>query len=184
MEESVWTSGDRNAPPTAEATHPEPLAEEPMERVADPKHSNIENVVDNDAVDAKAMEEGKAQRDPMERSTSSWTGSGDSDKSEGSDKKMTVERKKWSEKINPLKRKHVPAIPGVKGPSPEYTANFWSRLTFQWMAPLMNVRISIAHRWSTFDILTYNRSVINEHWSSMTYGLSILIARPMLWQIN
>lgn len=141
MEEQLWTSGDANPPPAAPVKQSQPLAEEPMERVANEKDANIENVVDKDAADAKDMEEGKTRRDHMERSTSSWTESsaGSSAADAASHKSVIVERKKWSEKINPLKKKHAPPIPNEQGPSPEYTANFWSLLTFQWMAPLMNV---------------------------------------------
>lgn len=142
MEEAIWTSGDANPPPTAEATKPEqPLAEEPFERVADAKDANIENTVDKDAADAKYMEEGNAQHSSMQRSASSWTESSDesSHSDAASHKSVIVERRKWSEKINPLKKKHVPPIPNNSGPSPEYTAGFISLLTFQWMAPLMNV---------------------------------------------
>ena len=43
----------------------------------------------------------------------------------------------WLDRINPLKRRGPPPIPDERTVSREYNANFFSRLTFQWIAPLM-----------------------------------------------
>lgn len=48
--------------------------------------------------------------------------------------------KSW---YNPLRWGKIPSIPEERGVSREYYAGFWSRLTFQWMAPLMNVRLKM-----------------------------------------
>ncbi|KAL1304864.1 hypothetical protein AAFC00_003788 [Neodothiora populina] len=139
--ESVWTSGDANPPPEANAITAQPVAEEPFERVADEKHANVENVVDKDAAEAKALEDGKlGQRYPIARSTSNWTSSGDSSITVQSEKHSTpTEKRSWSTKLNPFKMKHPPPIPQERTVCPEYNAGFFSLLTFQWMAPIMEV---------------------------------------------
>lgn len=48
-------------------------------------------------------------------------------------------RSRWI-RWNPLKRK-PPPIPKVRGESREYTASFWSMLTFQWVTPIMSVSL-------------------------------------------
>jgi len=169
VEERIWTSGTTSAPTDDNAIRSQPVAEEPFERVSDAKHSNIENVVDKDGAKAKAMEEGHSGRSELERSTSSWTSSSAESNGSDSQKSIVQEKQTWSEKLNPLKRKHKPPIPRERGVCPEYNANFWSLLTFQWMAPLMHV--------SNVDVvcaapkLTSRRSVTNEHWKSTISGL-------------
>lgn len=49
-------------------------------------------------------------------------------------------KKPWYKKsLNPLKRGPKPPVPKERTISAEYTAPFWSLLTFQWMAPIMSV---------------------------------------------
>ena len=48
-------------------------------------------------------------------------------------------QKTWYDKINPLKMRKIPPIPDERATSREYSAGFFSKLTFQWMAPLMHV---------------------------------------------
>lgn len=48
-------------------------------------------------------------------------------------------KQRWTERLNPLKRKRKPPIPSVREVSREYKAGFFSKLTFHWMAPLMKV---------------------------------------------
>ncbi|KAJ2903978.1 hypothetical protein MKZ38_009033 [Zalerion maritima] len=49
------------------------------------------------------------------------------------------ESNKWFKTPNPLKWGAVPLVPEERAVSREYNAGFFSRLTFSWMAPLMNV---------------------------------------------
>ncbi|CAI6341615.1 unnamed protein product [Periconia digitata] len=56
-----------------------------------------------------------------------------------SSKSTAVIRKKWYKRANPLKWGAKPPVPETRGVSAEYRAGFMSRLTFQWMAPLMVV---------------------------------------------
>ena len=50
------------------------------------------------------------------------------------------EKKPWYRNLNPLKWGKEPPVPKERIVSREYGANFFSMLTFQWMAPLMAVR--------------------------------------------
>ena len=50
-------------------------------------------------------------------------------------------KKPWYKRLNPLKRSKKPPIPEERIVSREYGANFFSMLTFQWMAPIMMVRM-------------------------------------------
>ncbi|KAK8110590.1 uncharacterized protein PG998_007047 [Apiospora kogelbergensis] len=47
--------------------------------------------------------------------------------------------KKWYKQPNPLRWGSIPPVPKEREVSREYHAGWFSRLTFQWMAPLMNV---------------------------------------------
>lgn len=48
-------------------------------------------------------------------------------------------KKPWYKNLNPLKRGKAPPVPADRAVSKEYGATFFSKLTFQWMAPLMKV---------------------------------------------
>ncbi|KAL1836913.1 hypothetical protein VTJ49DRAFT_4504 [Mycothermus thermophilus] len=48
------------------------------------------------------------------------------------------EDKPWYKQPNPLRWGKTPPVPKEKEVSPEYTANFLSKLFFQWIAPLMS----------------------------------------------
>ena len=53
------------------------------------------------------------------------------------------EKRRWTERLNPLKRKRKPPIPKEREISHEYQAGFFSKLTFHWMAPLMKVHSTL-----------------------------------------
>lgn len=58
------------------------------------------------------------------------------------DSKRSIGRKKkWYKRANPLKWGAKPPVPKEKSVCPEFVAGFFSRLTFQWMHPLMVVSI-------------------------------------------
>ena len=46
---------------------------------------------------------------------------------------------KWYRKLNPLRWGEIPPVPKERSVSREHSAGFMSRLTFQWMTPLMTV---------------------------------------------
>lgn len=58
-----------------------------------------------------------------------------SDNTTGSETKKKLP---LSKRLNPLKR-NPPPVPAERQPSREYSANFFSKLTFQWISPLMSV---------------------------------------------
>lgn len=52
---------------------------------------------------------------------------------------IEVKPKPWYKRLNPMKWGAPPPVPHTRQVSREYTANFLSLMTFQWMAPLMTV---------------------------------------------
>lgn len=48
-------------------------------------------------------------------------------------------KRKWTYRLDPFKRKTKPPVPQHRGESREAKAGFWSKLTFQWMGPIMMV---------------------------------------------
>ncbi|KAJ4988381.1 ABC transporter [Stagonosporopsis vannaccii] len=69
----------------------------------------------------------------LESNTSVLSDFSDSDAST----KASIRKKKFYKRLNPLKWGPKPPIPKEREVCPEYTANVLSRLTFQWMQPLM-----------------------------------------------
>lgn len=67
--------------------------------------------------------------------------SADSDEHDGASSKQDgqTEKPKWYRRLNPIRLQKAPPVPAERGVSPEYGTNFFSLLSFQWMAPLMHV---------------------------------------------
>lgn len=141
VQESAWASNDGN--PDIDATQPEPVATEPLKRVGTEKELNEETVVDKEAARWREAEEPEKQPDrtPLERTGSTWTTTTGTSiaSSEAKSEDVKPEKRSWREVINPFKHKHKPPIPEQRQVSREYGANFFSHMTFQWMAPLMDV---------------------------------------------
>ncbi|KAF1953987.1 multidrug resistance-associated protein 5 [Byssothecium circinans] len=55
------------------------------------------------------------------------------------DRSSATAEKRWYKKLNPLRWGAKPPVPETRTVSREYTASLFSRITFQWMAPLMTV---------------------------------------------
>lgn len=49
--------------------------------------------------------------------------------------------KSWYQKLNPMRWGAIPEVPKERIVSREYEAGFFSRLTFQWVNPLMTVSL-------------------------------------------
>jgi ATP-binding cassette subfamily C (CFTR/MRP) protein 1 len=80
-------------------------------------------------------------KDDSDSSTSRLSGVVIDGSEDGDLKKPVVEvkeKQKLSRRINPLKR-NPPPVPEKRGPSAEARAGWASRLTFQWITPLMTV---------------------------------------------
>jgi ATP-binding cassette, subfamily C (CFTR/MRP), member 1 len=60
------------------------------------------------------------------------------DISDDSEAKSSIRRRKWY-RTNPLKWGPKPPVPKAREVCPEHTASVFSRLTWHWMQPLMNV---------------------------------------------
>lgn len=45
----------------------------------------------------------------------------------------------WSRRLNPMKTNKIPAIPEQRQPSNEHGANWFSKLTFYWVQPILSV---------------------------------------------
>jgi ATP-binding cassette subfamily C (CFTR/MRP) protein 1 len=140
-DEKTWTAAS-----TAAATQNEPIATEPLERVGTEKELNQEKLLDKDYVQQKEANQHAQNhpRTPLGRLNSDWTSSSNDTPDDKSEKSVVVaEKQTWAERINPLKSKHKPPIPAERGESREYKASFLSHLTFQWMAPLMEVSFAL-----------------------------------------
>lgn len=156
-----------------EARDPQPVAEQPLERVSDEKHLDEEKIVDKEAVeetssndDASDLEksgdaEKHGDRPAIERIQSNWTtATGTSMASEAQLPSDQPPRKQtWGDRLNPFKHKNLPPIPDERTPSREYTAGFFSLLTFQWMAKLMSVGYQRPLEVSDIWAVNPNRSV-------------------------
>lgn len=55
---------------------------------------------------------------------------------------VNANRKPWYKTPNPLRWGPIPPVPTERQVTREYKAGIFSKVTFQWMAPLMNVRAS------------------------------------------
>ncbi|GAB7349652.1 hypothetical protein MBLNU459_g0328t1 [Dothideomycetes sp. NU459] len=133
VEENAWTAGETNPLPVAGVIQKQPVLTDPVGMGAE-KELNEEKVLGIDATEQAKH----AERLPVERSTSSWTSRSSGDESQ-EEKSLAPEKRSWSERLNPLKQRTKPPIPEQRQVSREYNASFWSLLTFQWMAPIMNV---------------------------------------------
>ncbi|KIW01785.1 uncharacterized protein PV09_06957 [Verruconis gallopava] len=93
-------------------------------------------------------------------------------------------RSLWK-RINPLKR-NPPPVPEVRGPSREYTAGFFSLLTFHWVTPLMSVGYSRPLEYNDLWEVNPNRAVdllsgrLNENFAKRRRNGS---KRPLLMAI-
>ncbi|KAJ4344427.1 ATP-binding cassette transporter yor1 [Didymosphaeria variabile] len=116
--------------PEAAAENPkqyEPIVSEPLETAEVEK--NLEANADKHSTRGGPL----SRLQSAQSGVSEWS-------SELSDTKSSASgSKKWYKKINPLKWGKKPRVPETRLPSREYSAGFFSRLTFQWMAPLMTV---------------------------------------------
>ncbi|WPH03689.1 oligomycin resistance atp-dependent permease yor1 [Acrodontium crateriforme] len=146
--EQTWAA-DTETAKTTDPRHAEPLADEPLARVASgPEDLNEENHGATEPVEESAESQSEDEKhnnlvkpQPLERTRSNWTtATGTSINTDASDVEQQAPHKRtWGEKLNPLKRKNPPLIPKERATSREFQAGFFSLLIFQWMAPLMSV---------------------------------------------
>jgi ATP-binding cassette subfamily C (CFTR/MRP) protein 1 len=115
---------------------PQAAAEDPTEKEprADARYEPIKT--EKSTKDVGANIETRNSRVDLSRTQSAT--SAFTDISEDSDAKSSIRRRKWY-RTNPLKWGPRPPVPKEREVCPEYTAGIFSRLTWQWMQPLMNV---------------------------------------------
>jgi len=95
--------------------------------------------------DLEINAEKQSTRNALSRLQSATSGFSQFTGSDLSDTKSSMrKKKKWYKKLNPLKWGPKPPVPEIRIVSREYNASIFSRLTFQWMAPLMTVRYTPA----------------------------------------
>lgn len=111
----------------------EPLDEE--KRVAE-KGVESEEVVGKDH---ESDLEPKEERTRLDRTKSSVTDA--SVTTTATSRHPERDQKPWYKQPNPLRWGKIPPIPKERKVSPEYKASFFNMLFFQWMAPLMTVRL-------------------------------------------
>ncbi|PGH17822.1 hypothetical protein AJ80_04644 [Polytolypa hystricis UAMH7299] len=61
---------------------------------------------------------------------------------------------RWYRRLNPLRLRKIPPVPTERTVSREYTAGFFSRITFQWMAPLMMANIWLVNPDRKLEIIS------------------------------
>lgn len=93
----------------------------------------VKEVYDGESVEKERQEETKLE------TTLSLTSSVSRETTESNKPLPTRGSQKWYGKLNPLRWRKIPAIPKERRASPEYGANIFSKLSFQWMAPIMHV---------------------------------------------
>ncbi|ORY11233.1 P-loop containing nucleoside triphosphate hydrolase protein [Clohesyomyces aquaticus] len=123
--EKEWRLNDPEVAATSTKEY-EPIRTEPLESVGAGK-------------EVEANVETRSARGNLSRLQSSTSGVTEYSDDLSSAKSSRSKKKKWYKNMNPLKWRETPPIPASRGMSREYNANFFSLLTFQWMAPLMTV---------------------------------------------
>jgi len=117
--------------PAAAANKPveyEPIRSEPLETAAVNAHL--------ESNDEKRSTRGNS----LSRLQSSTSGTTDYSDEVSSTRSTRTKKKQWYKRANPLKWGAKPPVPKTREVSAEYRASLFSRITFQWMAPIMTVR--------------------------------------------
>ena len=145
--ENRWAANSETPQP-GDTAHAEPVAEEPLERVGTEKELEEGKIVDVEAVEESESQDGDEKggvkkRLQVERTQSNWTQTTTATSIATSDAGSTREppprKRTLRDKLDPLKHKNLPPVPEERTPSREYSAGFFSKLTFQWISPLMSV---------------------------------------------
>ncbi|RYP56800.1 hypothetical protein DL771_011575 [Monosporascus sp. 5C6A] len=84
-------------------------------------------------------DEKRAEREELKRSQSYATDTSAVTRTTTRQSAPSPPKKPWYKTPNPLRWGSIPPVPAERQVSREYGASFFSRLTFHWMAPLMNV---------------------------------------------
>ncbi|KAJ5579757.1 uncharacterized protein N7459_005742 [Penicillium hispanicum] len=80
-----------------------------------------------------------ADSEKLQAASSSRAASGEEAKAPDLSVQPPVQKKKWHQKLNPLRWQEPPPVPEERTVSREYGASVLSTMYFQWMSPLMKV---------------------------------------------
>ncbi|KAF2740400.1 hypothetical protein EJ04DRAFT_507933 [Polyplosphaeria fusca] len=108
---------------------PEAAAQQPRE---------YESIVPEPEADEAKLEK-RSTRGNLSRLQSGTSRYSETDDDVSDAKSSASAKKRWYKKMNPLKWGPKPPVPDSRQVSREYNANFFSRLTWQWMGPMMTV---------------------------------------------
>lgn len=153
--ESGWADNNPETGAPGETQHDAPVADEPYERVGSESELEEGKVVDMEAVEETGSSSNDDEKEYNEKSYNEKSGGAKMQRLQSGRSIATTtsvattehadtpaseprQRTTW-QKINPLKHKHLPPVPEQRRPSREATAGFFSKLTFQWISPLMSV---------------------------------------------
>lgn len=120
--------------------------DDPLERLSSEELEEKE-VVGFEPVEEADWQDGTSEESPKRREmkrmqshrTETTTASSIAPSDLGEEAETPPRKRTLSEKLNPFKHKTVPPVPDGRKPSREHSAGFFSKLTFQWIAPLMSV---------------------------------------------
>ncbi|KAK4241442.1 P-loop containing nucleoside triphosphate hydrolase protein [Achaetomium macrosporum] len=97
------------------------------------------------------------------------------------------EQKPWYKQPNPLRWGKIPPVPKEKTVCPEYKAGFFSRLVFQWMAPLMSTGYKRPLEFNDIYSVNPDRAVdplTDKMRDSFKRRVAAGEKYPLLWAIN
>ena len=93
-----------------------------------------------------------------------------------------TQKKSWLQRLNPFLAGEVPPVPlEDAGLVPDIQANFWNKLTWGWMSPLMMV---LPAPRSLFTNRVLYRSDINDRCRKKIYGIMMNRGGPVFLLIN
>ena len=156
-----------------ETTEPEPVATEPLKYV---ESDSDRSVSDQEKVHGRPD---VARTLTATTTTSTLTAASFTNQSR--------KKKPWYKRLNPLKKSVKPPVPKQRIISREYTASFLSRLTFQWMAPLMSTGYQRPLELNDIWLVNPNRAVpvLSE---KLNASFQRRVARgdkyPLIWAIH
>jgi hypothetical protein len=129
-QEKEW---EENDPMTAgyTTTQPETVATQPIIADSDQESSSVD-----EKNDKNGKEVGEAVVPVMSRRSVATSKTADSEIDQ------PIVKRSWASRLNPLKR-NAPPVPKERIISREFSANWASRLIFQWVHPLMTVSCSL-----------------------------------------
>ena len=153
---------------------PDSVADEPLARVASEKDLNPETQVDydyvreHDGVEVEEVEKrfssSSSSNDPkraplnrLQSTATTATTASSMDMSRTESQAGPPPKRKWSNWLL-LKHRVTPPIPRERSVTPEYQANFFSKMFFQWITPVMTTGYQRPLEYHDIPLINPNRS--------------------------